>query len=121
MKIAEVKPRKVYYDGWRRWAYEVESKDLMKNHWDCSCFKAESKDESYSAEAAKAYLLTHSPLPLTPYRYSESFLRKHMTSKLFILSRYAKQNNLLLSTNHFNQPKGTMLRLRNRVEITIVD
>lgn len=28
-----------------RWGYEVESKDLMKNHWNCSCFKAETKDE----------------------------------------------------------------------------
>ena len=32
IKITEVEPRKVYYDGWRRWAYEVKSEDLMKNH-----------------------------------------------------------------------------------------
>ncbi|PKC52237.1 hypothetical protein RhiirA1_481973 [Rhizophagus irregularis] len=33
VKITEVESRKEYYSGWERWAYEVESKDLMKNHW----------------------------------------------------------------------------------------
>ena len=37
IKITEVEPRKVYYDGWRRWDYEVKSEDLMKNHWDQEC------------------------------------------------------------------------------------
>src|SRR6266540_3394458 len=42
IKITEVEPRKIYYDGWRRWVYEVKSEDLMKNYWDCSCFKAKT-------------------------------------------------------------------------------
>ncbi|CAB5371428.1 unnamed protein product [Rhizophagus irregularis] len=42
VKITEVEPRKVYYSGWGRWAYEVESEDLMKNHWNYSCFKAKT-------------------------------------------------------------------------------
>ena len=33
VKITEVKPRKVYYNGWGRWAYEVKPEDLMKEHW----------------------------------------------------------------------------------------
>ena len=32
VKITEVEPRKEYYSGWGRWAYEIESEDLMKDH-----------------------------------------------------------------------------------------
>ena len=46
---------------------------------------------------------------------------KSNTSEIFISSRYAKQNNLLPSINYLNQSKGATLRLRNGVEITIVD
>ena len=46
---------------------------------------------------------------------------KGNTGEIFISSRYAKQNNLLPSINYLNQPKGAMLRLRNGVEITIID
>ena len=42
VKITEVKPRKEYFDGWRRWGYKIKSEDLMKDHWDNSCFKAET-------------------------------------------------------------------------------
>src|SRR5436190_20425918 len=42
VKITEVEPRKEYYSGWGRWGYEVESEDLMKDHWNYSCFKAET-------------------------------------------------------------------------------
>src|SRR5581483_4178706 len=42
VKITEVEPRKEYYSGWGRWAYKVESEDLMKNHWNYSCFKAKT-------------------------------------------------------------------------------
>jgi hypothetical protein len=42
VKITEVKSRKVYYDEWRRWGYEIKSEDLMKDHWDNSCFKAKT-------------------------------------------------------------------------------
>jgi len=33
VKITKVEPRKEYYSGWGRWGYEVESEDLMKDHW----------------------------------------------------------------------------------------
>ncbi|PKK62483.1 hypothetical protein RhiirC2_790311 [Rhizophagus irregularis] len=39
------------------------------------------------------------------------------TSEIFILSQYAKQNNLLPSINHLNQPA---LRLRDGIKITFV-
>jgi hypothetical protein len=42
VKITEVESRKEYYSSWKRWAYEVESEDLMKKHWNYSCFKAKT-------------------------------------------------------------------------------
>jgi hypothetical protein len=39
VKITKVEPRKEYYSGWGRWAYEVVSEDLMKDHWNNSCSK----------------------------------------------------------------------------------
>ncbi len=39
---------------------------------------------------------------------------KEITNDIFILSQYAKQNNLLLST------KGTILRLRDGTKVIIV-
>jgi len=42
VKITKIEPRKEYYSGWERWTYEVESKDLMKNHWNFSCFKVKT-------------------------------------------------------------------------------
>ncbi len=41
---------------------------------------------------------------------------KSDTGKIFISSIYTKQNNL----NHLNQPKGTMLRLKDGIKITII-
>jgi hypothetical protein len=109
IKIAEVEQRKVYYDGWRRWAYEVKSEDLMKNHWDYSCFKT------------KTATITKNTIPsvkqeiFSPTSYRSSNCKSNI-SRLFISSLYIKQNNL----NHLNQPKCTVLRLRDRTEITIV-
>ncbi len=90
----------------------------MKNHWDCSCFKNKIEDKSCS-------LILHYYEKLLKNVFSETTnlqlsICKNNIDKLFILSRYAKQNNLLLSINYLNQPKGTVLRLRNRIEITIV-
>ncbi len=113
IKITEVEPRKVYYDGWRRWTYEVKSEDLMKNHWNCSCFKAKTSTITKNTISS----VEQEMFSLTSYRSSNC---KSNISRLFISSLYAKQNNLLLSTNHFNQPKGTTLRLRNGIKITIV-
>ncbi|PKC53181.1 hypothetical protein RhiirA1_479827 [Rhizophagus irregularis] len=38
----KVKPRKVYWNGWHRYEYEVKSEDLMQYHWDSKCFKAKT-------------------------------------------------------------------------------
>ncbi|CAB5365892.1 unnamed protein product [Rhizophagus irregularis] len=39
---------------------------------------------------------------------------------LFISSLYAKQNNLLPSAKHLNQPKSTTIRLRDGTEISTI-
>ncbi|RIB09518.1 hypothetical protein C2G38_2208732 [Gigaspora rosea] len=58
VKITEVKPKKVYFDGYRRWSYEVKSEDLIKNHWNYSRFEA--KTEEVPLEPNKSYSLTSS-------------------------------------------------------------
>ncbi|RIA88746.1 hypothetical protein C1645_825876 [Glomus cerebriforme] len=42
VKITKVKLRKEYFNGWHRWVYEIKSEDLIKDHWNNSCFKAET-------------------------------------------------------------------------------
>ena len=32
VKITDIEPKKTYFDGWRRYGYEVKSEDLMQNH-----------------------------------------------------------------------------------------
>src|ERR1051325_3718120 len=44
VKITDIKPKKTYFSGWRRYGYEVKSEDLMKHHWDTECSKAKTKD-----------------------------------------------------------------------------
>jgi len=127
VKIAEVKSRKVYYDGWCRWAYEVESEDLMKNHWDCFCFKAKT-----TTMAENAIPSVPEPAYISPMTYQSSNCKSD-TGEIFISSLYAKQNNLLdtlsrasdssnplvwLRPYHLNQ--GTTIRLRDGVKITFV-
>ena len=56
---------------------------------------------------------------ISPTSYQSSNCKSN-TGELFISSRYAKQNNLLPSTKHLNQPKGTALRLRDGTKITFV-
>ena len=118
VKITKVEPKKEYYSSWGRWVYEVESKDLMKNHWNYSCFKAET---TTMAENTIPSAPNFEPACISPTRqemilptsYQSSGL-KGITSDIFILSQYAKQNNLLPST------KGTVLRLRDGTKVTIV-
>jgi hypothetical protein len=57
IKIAEVRPRKVYYSGWDRWAYEVKPEDLMKYHWDNSCFKTNKHKEAHLLASSKSEIL----------------------------------------------------------------
>ncbi|CAG8777113.1 19635_t:CDS:2 [Cetraspora pellucida] len=114
VKITEIKPKKLYFDGYCRWGYEVESKDLMKNHWNYSCFEA--KTEEIPLEPNKSYSLTSSKITTPSMQCSVSVPslintnrpREGNTKKLFISSLFAKQINLLLS--HLNLPKDTALR-----------
>ncbi|GBC04946.1 hypothetical protein RclHR1_05970003 [Rhizophagus clarus] len=45
-KIPDVKPKKTYFTGWRRYGYEIKPEDLMKYHWDNECSKAKTEDGS---------------------------------------------------------------------------
>jgi hypothetical protein len=56
------------------------------------------------------------PACISPTSYQSSNCKSN-TGEIFISSRYAKQNNLLPSINHLNQPA---LRLRDRTKITFV-
>jgi hypothetical protein len=44
VKITDIKPKKIYFNGWRRYGYEIKSEDLMKYHWDNECSKTKTKD-----------------------------------------------------------------------------
>ncbi|PKY57771.1 hypothetical protein RhiirA4_479102 [Rhizophagus irregularis] len=121
VKITEVKPRKIYFDGWHRWDYKIKSEDLMKNHWNNSCFKAETATIAKNTipsdpnfEPACIPPARQEMISLTSYQSSNC---RSNTSEIFISSLYAKQNNLLPSINHLNRP---VLKLEDGTEITIV-
>src|ERR1044072_882184 len=100
VKITEVEPKKEYYSGWGRWGYEVESKDLMKNHWNYSCFKAETTTiaENTMPSAPNfepAYIPPSRQEMISPTSYQSLNCRSD-TGKLFI------------SSLHVKQPKGTV-------------
>jgi hypothetical protein len=125
IKITEVEPRKVYYDGWRRGGYEVKSEDLMKHHWDNSCFKTNKHKEAYLLASSKSEILCEKSSDRRGVLYPEKNtlpqdslpqFDRTSGSEIFISSIYAKQNNL----NHLNQPKGIMLRLKDGTKVTIV-
>ncbi|CAG8784378.1 2951_t:CDS:2 [Racocetra persica] len=87
VKINEVKPKRVYWEEWHRWDYEIKSKDLMQYHWDNECFKANIQDKSIqiiqniipiesikiksftSSLINEPHLLTPLPLPPKPFEY----------------------------------------------------
>src|SRR4051794_33200621 len=93
VKITEVEPRKVYYSGWGRWAHEVESEDLMKNHWNYSCFKTKSATMPSAPNFEPANISPVRQEMVSPTSYQLSNCKSN-TSEIFISSRYAKQNNL---------------------------
>jgi hypothetical protein len=120
IKIAEVKPRKVYYSGW---VYEVKSEDLIKNHWDNLCFKTNKHKEAHLLASSKSEILREKSSDRRGVLYPEKNTPDSLPqfdrtngSEIFISSIYAKQNNL----NHLNQPKGTALRLRDGTVIKFV-
>ncbi|GBC44618.2 hypothetical protein GLOIN_2v1874483 [Rhizophagus irregularis DAOM 181602=DAOM 197198] len=88
VKITEVEPRKVYYSGWGRWAYEVESEDLMKNHWNYSCFKAKT---ATIAKNTMSSAPNFEPTCISPTSYhssgpSQRCSEPGVTSKVFMSS-----------------------------------
>jgi hypothetical protein len=113
VKITEAESRKENYSGWRRWAYKVESEDVMKNYWNKSCSKVIIPNTSNFEPACISPARQEMVSP-TSYQSSNC---KNNTSEIFILSLYAKQNNLLPSINHLNQ---LVLKLYEETEITIV-
>ena len=95
----------------------------MKNHWNYSCFKAETvtiaKNTMPSApnfEPACISVTSGNQEVISPTSYQSSNCKSN-TSEIFISSQYAKQNNLLPSINHLNQPA---LRLKDGTKITFV-
>ena len=128
VKITEVEPRKEYYSGWGRWAYDIESEDLMKDHWNNSC--SSQRRHNFVGKVIIPSTPNFEPACISPtrqetilpssYQSSSSSQRRSeqgITSEIFISSWYAKQNNLLQSINHLNQ---LALRLRDGIKITFV-
>jgi hypothetical protein len=54
VKITDVKPKKTYFGGWRRYGYEIKSEDLMKYHWNNECSKAKTEN-GYAGLIQRAY------------------------------------------------------------------
>ncbi|PKK58414.1 hypothetical protein RhiirC2_857795 [Rhizophagus irregularis] len=103
----------------RRWGYEIKSEDLMKNHWDNSCFKAETGTIAKNTIPSAP---NFEPTCISPTSYhssgpSQRCSEPGVTSKVFMSSLYADQNNFLPTINHLNQ---SVLKLDDRTEITIV-
>jgi hypothetical protein len=111
-QVNEIKPTKLYHHGWHRSIELIEAEDMMQGHWDQECsdplsdlgrarVKQQAFDKSFfknkfsQKETAFTLQIDRSKGPTPP-------------NKLFISSRYAKQNNLLPPINHLNQPKGTV-------------
>ncbi|RIA93210.1 hypothetical protein C1645_735688 [Glomus cerebriforme] len=91
VKITEVKLRKVYYDGWRRWGYEVESEDLMKNHWNYSCFKTKTKVKLYSLTGLKGTTPPMQYSASAPSLINIDRSRKDIKHTLYTASTWAKE------------------------------
>ncbi|CAG8583197.1 7534_t:CDS:2, partial [Dentiscutata heterogama] len=62
VKITKVEPKKVYWNRWHRWGYEIKSEDLMQNHWNNECSKTKMQDGS-----TQPCSLTPPPLPPKPF------------------------------------------------------
>jgi hypothetical protein len=46
VKITDLKPKKIYFNGWRRYGYAIKSEDLMQYHWNNEFSKAKNQDGS---------------------------------------------------------------------------
>src|SRR5215208_3028307 len=57
VEITDVKPKKKYFSGWQRYGYEVKPENLMKHHWDNSCFKTNKHIEAHLLASSKSEIL----------------------------------------------------------------
>ncbi|RIA82417.1 hypothetical protein C1645_881058 [Glomus cerebriforme] len=57
VKIPDVKPRKTYFNRWRRYGYEIKPEDLIKHHWNNSCFKTNKHIEAFLLARSKSEIL----------------------------------------------------------------
>ncbi|CAB5394943.1 unnamed protein product [Rhizophagus irregularis] len=103
----------------------------MQGHWDQECSdplsdlgRARVKQQVFNKFKENDLIGVYYNKLRPPFnKYRDSVRDESHSSTpniLFISSLYAKQNNLLPSTKHLNQPKGTTIRLRDGTEITIV-
>jgi len=101
----------------------------MEYHWDNSCFKTNKhieavlKRPAHLLASSKSEILCEKSSDRRGVLYPEKnipncLLQFNRTSgsEIFISFIY----NNLLSINHFNQPKGTVLRLKDETEIMII-
>ncbi|RGB28441.1 hypothetical protein C1646_819106 [Rhizophagus diaphanus] len=102
VEITDVKPKKTYFSGWRRYGYEIKPEDLMIHHWDNECFKVNKHIEAHLLARAKSEKLCEKSSDQKRVLYPKN---TSDTGKLFISSLYIKQ------------PKGTVLRLGDGTEI----
>ncbi|GBB93752.1 hypothetical protein RclHR1_22250001 [Rhizophagus clarus] len=105
VEITDVKPKKTYFSGWRRYGYEIKPEDLMIHHWDNECFKVNKHIEAHFLARAKSEKLCEKSSDQKRVLYPKN---TPDTGKLFISSLYIKQ------------PKGTVLRLGDGTEIMVV-
>ncbi|PKY60066.1 hypothetical protein RhiirA4_483333 [Rhizophagus irregularis] len=127
-QVNEIKPTKTYHHGWYRFVELIEAKDIMQKHWDRECSdplsdfgRARVKQYSFDKFKENDLIGVYCNKLRPPLKYQDSERDEpHLltpSNELFISSLYAKQNNLLPSINHLNQP---VLRLRDGTKITIV-
>src|SRR3954447_21206977 len=97
----------------------------MKDHWNNSCSSQRRQGKVIIPSTPNFEPACISPTiqeMISPISYqssgpSQRRSEQGTTSKIFISSLYAKQNNLLPSINHLNRP---VLKLDDGAEITIV-
>ncbi|UZO23462.1 uncharacterized protein OCT59_015802 [Rhizophagus irregularis] len=115
----------------RKFIELIEIKDMMQEHWDQECSdplsdlrRARVKQQAFNKFKENDLIGIYCNKLQPPLKYWDSIRNETHSltppNKLFISFQYAKQNNLLPPINHLNQPKGTVLRLRDGREITIV-
>ncbi|GBB83721.1 hypothetical protein RclHR1_01040026 [Rhizophagus clarus] len=78
-KISNVKPKKTYFTGWRRYKYEIKPEDLMKYHWDNKCSKA--KTENRSAQLIQRAYRNYRKRPISLAKQVWKMVKNNNTSR----------------------------------------